>query len=157
MKWKLAAIAVATVAGLTACGGSGQTSATTTAAATAATSTVPASVSAAKAVTATQVAEAAGGTSCQDMTPASGAVSTVTCTLPNGNSMNVAMFSQSSARDAYVISNLQQFPGDAGYWVEGRPGTRWAIQFTSIEGGQADAQSVAVRVNGIQMGGQPGQ
>jgi hypothetical protein len=81
----------------------------------------------------------------------------VTCTLPNGDSMNVTMFSQSWARDAYVSSDLQQFPGDAGYWVKGQPSTRWAIQFNSIKGGPADAHSVEVRVNGIQIGGQPGQ
>ena len=58
----LAGVAVATVAGLTACGGSGHTPATSH-------TTVPSSVSAAKAVTATQVAAAAGGTSCKGGPP----------------------------------------------------------------------------------------
>jgi hypothetical protein len=146
----LAGVAVATVAGLTACGGSEQTPATSH-------TTVPPSVSAAKAVTAAQVAAAAGGTSCKSETAPSGAVSAVTCTLPNGDSMLVTMFGQSFARDGYVSSDLQQSPGDQGYWVEGQPSTRWAIKFNSIKDGPADAHSVAVKLNGIQIGSQPGQ
>ena len=146
----LAGVAVASVVGLTACGGSGNTPA-------ASHTTVPPSVSAAKAVTAAQVAAAAGGASCRGMTPPSAAVSAVTCTLPNGDSMNVIMFSQSMARDAYISSNLQQFPGDAGYLVEGQPSTRWAIKFNSIKDGPADAHRVAVQLKGIQIGAQPGQ
>jgi hypothetical protein len=112
-------------------------------------SAVPPSVSAAKAVTATQVAAAAGGMSCKDAIPPSGAVSAVTCTLPNGDSMNVTMFSQSWARDAYVSSDLQQFPGDADYWVVGQGGALWAIHFYTIVAGANDARSVAVQLDGI--------
>lgn len=121
--------------------------------------TVPPSVSAAEAVTAAQVAAAAGGTSCESETPPlpSGAVSEVTCTLPNGDTMTVTMFNGSFARDGHVSSDLQQAPGDAGYWVVGQPSTPWAIKFNGVENGPVDAHSVAVKLNGIQIGRQPWQ
>jgi len=61
--------------------------------------------------------------------------------------LKLPAFRRSEQRDAYVSSDLHQFPGDAGYWVEGQPSTRWAIQFNSIRGGPADAHSVAVQVS----------